>query len=507
MTYTLIEILTNTLKDAWRSKKISLLMFLVISMAALVIGWMWPKVYVSSAIIEVDEQNILTPLLEGSAVATDIKDYARNATQIISSKLAMDKIITVLHGQAIHLTDRQKESLWNDIKDNSNVDKIGGNLIKISFSSKDPQTAQLVTSNLVDVFISESIEEKSRESENAFKFIADQANLYHKKLLYSENELKVFRSDNLGSNPASSAQVSDRLLDLRRLIEQSNLTINETKIRMKNIDDQISGEAEVSAYLTREGQIQKRITGLQLTLDTLRLTYLDTYPDIIIIKDQIASLRWTIKNASSLEKNKYIRVQGDTLNPLFQELIAKRSKFKTEVVALKSRVNEITQLLSSETYRAKKINNAVVVHAQLTRDYEGNKAVYETLLKKRESARVSMNMDIANQGMTLKIKEPAVTPLNPIGIRFLHIAFFGLLGSLLAPFGLAFVMGNLTGSFKTLASLKEVKGLPVVGRIGTYISPKETSLNLYRLCAIGFCVAIVLCLYGYVGWLKFMGQL
>jgi polysaccharide chain length determinant protein (PEP-CTERM system associated) len=507
MIYEPIEIVINTLKDTWRSKKIGLLIFLAISLGALVFGLKWPKVYVSSAIIEVDEQNILTPLLEGSAVATGIKDYARNAKQIISSKLAMDKIMTILHPQTLDLSDRNKESLWSDIKDNSSVERVGGNLIKISFSSNYPKTAQLISSNLVDIFIAESIEEKRRESESAFNFIAGQAGLYQKKLLFSENALKEFRSDNFGSDPGNSVQVNDRLLELRRSIEQSYLSMNEIKIRIKNIDDQISGEAEVFSQLTQENKIQERISELQSNLDTLRMTYLDTYPDVIIIKDQISSLWSSLKNIKINNTNQYKQTLGGRLNPLFQELRAKRSQFKTELVALESRINETKQLLNGEESRANRINNAVVVHAQLTRDYVGNKALYGTLLKQRESARVSMNMDIANQGMTLKVKEPAVVPLNPIGIRFLHIAFLGLMGSILAPFALAFIMGNVTGSFKTLASLKEVTGLPVVGRIGTYINPRETSLIISWVCVIGLCVTIVLCLYGYVGWLKFIGEI
>lgn len=506
MSYTPVELVTNILKDTWRIKNIGLIIFLITSLSVLAVSWKWPKIYVSSSIIEIDDQNILTPLLEGSAIATSINDYARNAEQLISSKLAMTKIMDVLQSETLLMTARQKGSLWEDIKDKASVENIGGNLLKISYRSKDPEEARLLASNLVDVFITESIEEKRRESEGAYQFIAGQAGSYHKKLLDSENALKEFRSDNLGADPASSSVVNDRILELQRSIEQSNLAMNEAQIRMENTDAQLSGEAEVSAHLTREGQIQERISVLHSKLDTLRMTYLDNYPDIIIIKDQIASLKVTMLNVKNEESVEISQNQGGTLNPLFQELRAKRSQFSTELAALKTRIKETRQLLEEEKSRARQINNAVAVHAQLTRDYVGNKALYQKLLKQRESARVSMNIDIANQGMTLKVKEPAVVPHRPIGLQFIHFAVLGIVAALGAPFGLAFMFGAFNNSYKTIGSLRELQGLPVLGSISTYRNPLLEPRTIAWVLFSVICIIGVFSLYGYVGWLKFTGQ-
>jgi len=144
VSYTPVELVTNILKDTWRIKNIGLIIFLITSLSVLAVSWKWPKIYVSSSIIEIDDQNILTPLLEGSAIATSINDYARNAEQLISSKLAMTKIMDVLQSETLLMTARQKGSLWEDIKDKASVENIGGNLLKISYRSKDPEEARLL---------------------------------------------------------------------------------------------------------------------------------------------------------------------------------------------------------------------------------------------------------------------------------------------------------------------------------------------------------------------------
>lgn len=498
------QMLIIIMKETWRRRNLSVFLLVTFSLSVLVVSLNWPKIYVSTSVIEVDEQNILTPLLEGSAVATAVKDHARNAKQLIFSKRSKENVLNKLSEETEQMTDKEKETFWDDIQDSVVVDSLGGNLLEISYYSVDPFRAKFFAITLTDFFITESVEEKRRESEGAYQFIADQAGEYHKKLLDSEEALKTFRSNNLGANPASSSVVNDRILELQRSIEQSNLALNEAKIRMENIDAQLSGEAEVSAHLTREGQVQERINTLQSNLDSLRMTYLDTYPDVIIIKDQIDSLKIQMENISKEESTGL--VQNGRLNPLFQQLRAKRSKFTTELAALETRIEETSQLLVKEKFRAMQINNAVAVHAQLTRDYDGNQNLYEKLLRQRESARVSMNIDIANQGMTLKVKEMADLPVSPIGMQFMHFAIVGIIGGLLTPFALAFLMSQLETSYKSFESLKAVRGLPVLGSISGYRS-KRDQLFIYMWIFIALIIiSLVFSLYIYIGWLKFTGQ-
>lgn len=499
-----LDLILITLKDTWKRKNLALIIFLIISLAVLGVSWKWPRIYVSTSIIEVDDQNILTPLLEGSAVTTSIKDQAKNAQQLIYSKRALNQVIKVLSPETDNLSDKEKDDLWESVRDSSEVKNVGSNLIKITYRSKDPIKAQLLASSLTNFVITESIEGKRLESEGAYRFISDQADEYHKKLLDSEQALKEFRSDNLGADPASSAVVNARILELQRSIEQSNLALNESKIRMENIDAQLSGEAEVSSHLTREGQLQERINVLQANLDTLKMTYLDSYPDVIIVKDQIKSLKESMLN---IEYGDPIGlVQSGALNPLFQELRAKKSQFTTELAALQTRISETNQLLIKEKSRARQINNAVAMHAQLTRDYDGNKILYEKLLKKRENARVSMNVDIANQGMTLKIKEIAAIPVKPVGVRFIHFAIVGLFGAFGAPFGIAFVLVAIDGNYRTVSSLKGFKGLPVLGEFLVYRNTREKILNVVWVFYAAIIVGSVVSLYGYIGWLKMTGQ-
>ena len=50
-------------------------------------------------------------------------------------------------------------------------------------------------------------------------------------------------------------------------------------------------------------------------------------------------------------------------------------------------------MLNSELDRSRRIAASESALAELTRDYEVNRDIYQDLLKRRENARVSMNLD------------------------------------------------------------------------------------------------------------------
>ena len=116
-----------------------------------------------------------------------------------------------------------------------------------------------------------------------------------------------------------------------------------------------------------------------------------------------------------------------------------------------------------------------------------------------------MNIDIANQGMTLKVKEKANLPISPVGLRFLHFAFVGIIGAVLAPFGLVFLWGRIDSSFKSLSSLKAIQGLPVLGVVHGYRTKKDTIFIIIWIFFALIIITSILSAYAYVGWLKATG--
>ena len=93
------------------------------------------------------------------------------------------------------------------------------------------------------------------------------------------------------------------------------------------------------------------------------------------------------------------------MNPLYGELRSKLSAVRSRSAAVASRIATAEGLLAQELLRNSRIAASESSLAELTRDYEVNRDLYQDLLKRRENARVSMNLDSEQRGLSFRIQE------------------------------------------------------------------------------------------------------
>lgn len=496
-------------------RNIIVAMFAAISISMLGIGLMWTKLYSADVTIKIDQKNIIRPLMEGTAVPTGVGDIARNARELIFSRKIMNEIVKFAGWMESKPSAIEQEKIIDKIKRRTDIAGVGKNLVKITYRDEDPERAQKTAQRIGELFVAESRIQKFEESKAAFEFIDKQVAEYHKKLVAAERRLKEFRTKHLDSLPGTDADIATRINNLKDQIEKNRLELKEAEIKQASLERQLTGEAEVSISLSRETQYATRIADLQTQLETLRLSYKEDYPDIVSIRHQIEDLKQAIleerarrekkKNTAKENGNSSYISENVATNPLFQELRKDLSVAKTTVAALRARIRELKRRLGEELERGRSIHVSDAELAELTRGYEVNRDLYQDLLKRREKARVSRNLDRDDQGLTLSIYEPAVLPLEPTGLRFVHFAIGGIFLGLAIPIGLLVALQYIDPRVRSRDVLAEKLGLPVIGVIPVLYAPadsRELEWNVKILAAVG---AGVFLLYIFIGLLRLRG--
>ena len=506
----ILEILALLRREVWEKRRLFAVIYFVTSMLFLAIGWYWPKNYSSSSTILVDEDNILRPLLEGTAALQTPSDQARLAREIIFSRKAMEKVLIETGWFEVGTPDLRKEQIIADVKKNIDVENAGRNLIKISFTDTDSERAFLTVKEITDDFIANSIQAKQSRSLDAYDFINRQALEYQRKLQAAEEALKNFYSQSLDARPGSQEEVNARIMSLRGRMEATQLEIRELNIRKETLRKQLSGEAAITENLTREGQYREQLNTLQETLNNLRLSYLDDYPDIVQVKTQIATIEKKIeeerKMAESNVAGENNRVtQAATTSSLYQELRSQFSAAETEIASLQARLEETKSLLVTEEDRIVRINDVEAKLAELTRDQAVNRDLYQSLLRQRENARISMNIDQENQGSTFKIQEPPILQLTPQGIRFAHFLAAGVFFSFMLPLGLIYGITFIDQKVRAESVITERLGLPVLASVYHMNTPREYTLNSFKKSVILLVIVTSFVAYGYAAWLRVTG--
>jgi polysaccharide chain length determinant protein (PEP-CTERM system associated) len=487
------------------------LAFAAIALAAMAVGLLWPKKYEASTTILAQESSIITPLMEGAASTTANKNRAGIARDVIFSRKVMSEVLASGGWMAAHPSPIEQDRLIEGLKARTIVQTTHDNLITISYSDSDPKRAFEVTRHLAQLFITESLASKQRESRDAYEFINSQVEAYRAKLTDAEDKLKTYRDANADARPGSEADTNSRISQLRSQIENTRMDLMEKRSQEAALDSQLSGESEVNAVQTTQGIYQTQLAELQGELDKLLLTYTDQYPDVIRIRHQMQDLQQQIaqsdqqKTAAQLAGAKPQLDTAVQMNPLYQQLKIQLSTTRGDVAATSARVGASEAMLQSELERSKRIANSENVTSELTRDYNVNRDVYQDLLKRRENARVSMNLDAEQRGLTFLIQNPAVMPLTPSGLRFMHFGLAGIALSLAIPFGLLFGIVKFDPRVRSVWQLERSTGLTVLATIPFYPTPRDRRRDQVHNTIVALIVVGVAAVYLVLLWLRLKG--
>lgn len=477
------------------------LFFAALSIGLTTLGFFAQKQYSSYSTLLIQSSSILTPLLEGAAVQKK-NEPGKVAKEVIYSR----KILTQL-GLQLGLVDGEvntaaEEGALRVLKNRIAVDLEADRYLKLKYVADTPEKAFEGADGLTKVFMGQKQGGKSKESEGAYNFIDLQVQGYHKKLLEAEGRLKGFRAKKLESGTTSEQAITQRVEGLQQLLDQASLDLKEAYIQKSSLQRQLQGEVRTSVSLSRQSQFVNRIQQLQDELARLRLSYQDSYPDIVDLKHQINDQKKLMRQEKrNSEARGSIGLEDSVrVNEVYQDMKLRLSNANTQVATLQVRVIELKKSIARERKKGKQVSDVDAQQAELMRDYTVNKDIYEDLLKRREKARVSMEVesDARHSGITLY--QPAFMPVNPVGLRFKHYIAVGLMMGLGLPIAALYlfqIIGTKVKSDQFLITKMKIPVLASVDSIRNDLEMRVESGSRITLTLFYFATFAAIALLGY----------
>lgn len=493
-------------REAFARRKLMITAFVVIALAMVAAGANWPKTYRSSTTLLVEQQNIIEPLMQGTAVQSDMVDNARNARELIYGRSLLMKVLErggMIEGNA---DPAEVEAKIAAIQASTSIMNVGQNLIKVEYQGGDPEQVYEITSLMAELFIEEMLASRVKESNVAYDFIDQQVKKYEGELVRVEERLQELRKAHDEARPGAAEENGRRISDLQSELDGIEQSLREAQIRESSLREQLSGEVETGAVASQSQRYRARISELQQQLDTLRLTYHDNYPDIVVLKEQIAELKRELaaeeqrvaqRRAGGGAENSSAADADLRSNPVYQELQSTLYDTRTEIQTLQARRSATQQKLDQALVRAQRIQEVDARFQKLMRDYEVNQAIYQDLLRRRENARVSMNLNTEPQGLTLRVVEPAYLSHQPSGPRLVHFAVGGIFLGAILPLGLLFGVLAIDPRVRTANSIRGELGLPLLEVVPHMDTPREAGAR--RRGLVLSALAIVLTVAAVIG--------
>ncbi len=478
--------------------------FLLITFSLLGIGFYWPERYQTEATLYADNKNIIEPLLEGRAEVTET-DHSRQAREIIYTRRILSQVAEKVGLLNQNSSDQAREAVINKLRANITIENVGREYFRVIYSDRDQEYSFSVLNAAIETFIADSSNQRRQESRSAYEFIDQQVEAYKRQLLVAEKQLKDFRAGNLDGD---SQSVTRKIEQLRSEIEELKLSIDETEAKRRSIREQINNESE---YLTAKGKLDEEVGRLEVLnnqLDSLRLVYQETYPDIVSLKQQISAQELVIESLRSGDRYASRLSQSESVeNPLYEELRVRGSEIELDLNSLRKRKEAIERILEEEFKRAERVAENEAELSELVRDYDVTREIYEEMLGRKEKARLSMTLDVEGQGINFKIQEPPVYPIQPSGLRFVHFMLVAPILGFIVSLGLIIFYVLVDPRLRSVSMLESM--MPDNVEILAEIPHINTTLSK-RLIRTDMVVILVVCLLAaglYIGitWLRLSG--
>lgn len=488
------ELLSTTLRELWRRRLLIGIVFAVVALLVLSIGLMLPKKYVSETTVLALEQNIVNELTAGVAVATGLHDRASMVRDVIFSRKLMLQVLDAGGWMESDPSPVEQDRLIKAIIARTTIAGSKDNLIRISYNDRDPQRAFTVVQRMAELFIAEVREGKARESRDAFRFIDSQVQAYQQKLVEVERRMTAYREKNPEFMVGSEKESSERMTDLRRQVESGKLELAQLKSVESALAGQLAGTPESISTTTRSpyrsNVADPRVVELQNELARALTSYTEQHPDVVRLRAQLREAQ-ALGGAAAGGGISSIS-QG---NPVHAQLRSRLIDVRSQIAGLQSRIDAGGVMLQSEFQRGQNKQGTDLAGMELSADYQVYRELYQKLLARRESARVSMNLDAEQSGVGFRIHEPALFPLQSVGVRLLHVAMGGLLLAILLPIGAVAGWTQIDGKLRSAGALERSLGFPVMASIPAYRTTNDRGGERSRNALLVAIVVGVLMIY------------
>lgn len=395
--------------------------------AGLIIGivacFTLPPKYQSSAVILIQEEKAINPLMQGLAVSSTVEDRMKNIKEQLLGWNSLVSLTKKLNLDRKVDSQQAFEALIMGLRRDILVQVRGSNLISISYFGKNPQETQLVAKTMTDILLEENMRAQTKETDVAINFIKEQLDLYKRKIKESE-----------------MADLQDQLKKLLVDSTEEHPMVKELRQKLSTVKKELaSGEYEVA------------VAGKPVSS-----------PETEALKQELEKMT---KEAAAPAPEANPNAPTDPNTAIYKLMLMDK------------------------------------VDSVLARDIKVNENIYNLLLQKLETAKITQRLEASREGTRYTIIDPPRLPLSPSKPNKLLVILGGIFGGICLGVGLVFGREFLDTSFLDLEEARNFLNVPVLGAISRLTTQEEVNkekqrnkrlINIGAIASVSFIVAALL---------------
>jgi polysaccharide chain length determinant protein (PEP-CTERM system associated) len=396
-------------------------------------------------------------------------------------------------------TDLEKEDFLTDMRESISLsgDRTNASLYSISVQNKSRDTARDITQALITVFIESSLSTKREDSSGAQDFLDQQIAEYEVRLVEAEDRLAAFKQRYVGTLPGESGGYYARLGQAKEDLSTAQLQLKEMENRRTALEQQIDGEVPVFLSSTGgviESPLDDRMRILNARLDELLARYTERHPEVRQLQSLIDDLKDERTAELSLAQAGGYSESYSGLNssPVYQGMRSMLAETQANVAELLVRVAEYENRVKELDERVDNLPLIEVELKQLDRGYQVISAQHRELLERRETARLSQDVERNASDVAFRVVDPPFVPTKPSEPNKLLLNSMVLFAALGAGAGLALLVSLIKPVIVDPRSLTALTGLPLLGTVSFIPTPEQKRHSTIGLLVFSSMLLVLL---------------
>ncbi len=493
------ELVLHYVRGIWKNRWIAILIAWPLMLAGIAAVDQIKDRYRAETKVYIDTSSVLKPLLRGLAVQTDFQSNVQLMVRKLLSRPNIERAIRQMDMDIDVNSPADMEKLIDKILDRIKVkSRHRSNTYTISYQDEIRPRAKRMVQTLLDIFVEDTLGKSVKESDSAISFLDKQIAKYETLLQQAETRLEEFKRKNVGIMPKDGANYYTQLQQANAQLEQAKLQLAEALNRRDKLRTQMANLATNEGSVDITSSYDKRIADQESKLEDLLLRYTDEHPDVIHARKVLKALKQ--RKQKELERNQQTLKEGKLDNPVAQQLQILLTETEASISSLNARVASYT---AKKQQLRKMVDIIPQVEAELkrlNRDYNINKKNYDTLVSRREQAKISEDVQSGTQQVKFRIIEP---PHVPLKASFPNRPLFDagvLILALGAGYGIGLLFSLAQPVFYNSAELKRYAEIPVLGSVMKFdtkevLSQRRKNLMLFALANLLLIITAGILIY------------
>lgn len=387
--------------------------------------------------------------------------------EVISSPTLLQRTIDKLK-----LKDNKGEPLQiKGLQKSLTLKIVGGtDVLRISYSSRDPEEAAAVVNTIMNLYLENDILTNRSEAGATRQFMAKQLPKTQAAVNNAEVALRIFKqkhhiadlTEETRSAVATIGNLDNEMNTVKAQLDEVNAQTNELRQKV----ELNSQEAMAVSAISQSPAVQGVLTQLQETERQLaieRSRFLDDNPVVVNLEAKKASLKSLLQQQIGQTVGHQTQVpQGQLqIGELRQSLIQNFVQSEIQRLGLTQRLYSLYNSRSSYEQRMKIIPQLAQNQRELERKVEVADSTYQTLLKKVQELQLVENTNTANS----RIIAQALVPEDPVLTKKIIVLVLGVMFGLFFATTTVLFLAMRDRSLKTLKEVRDVFRYTLLGII------------------------------------------